>query len=720
MSESSAMAVEDLSVLASSSDQEEGNVVDNMSDEVLILHVDVGQGEAQILLERSAGKPGWCCIIDGGFATAGRGALIRYLTQLEVTIVDLMVCTHFDGDHTKGLTDLLLTHAAASEDDAKVGAPYVRTLLVRNRDKNQSKSNTKLKLLGAATKKNVAIAQAAAGAIATPRARSVVTCVFSDATALQDENDGSIALVFQFGKFRYYTAGDLPSGIELTILGTIGEIDAFKCGHHGSANSTPDALLTTCNPIVAYISTGRNSFGHPTFDIVERLAAIASPVQTFYMTNCIHNRRCVNERYSLEEASVMEAFFALDPMGKLDSMDALDPELFVSDDTYDFDVIQGWIDTVDEKLAIEADEEQRKLLAHRRRILRGMQRTAQHETRDGLKEATTGRVGGGDRYLGTIVTHVPYKDPDQDGAALFHVGYMGDHDDDQSDMFAWYRHCRGEAPRIVDDDTPWDDTLDDLIGPLTAILGRPPVDVVNAQNDFVSTHQSLSSMQGDFMTNLLQRIKENIAAQNRVQQPLQQEEKKDNDDEEQIPENPDYALLPIPDSPRDYSDLIADRYANYERFSRPTVVGLSAKDDGRVYIPFCAICDTDFDAGGVDVELLEVRDEGEPSSVHMHRMCARALSGKLDLEMWNEQDEAWADLEDAEVNDAPELVVKGLAAIAWKGLNDTWPGLLRQKFRKTKQTTPQGVRSEKDWVVAIIGAMEFEAEQSDSDADYID
>jgi competence protein ComEC len=290
-------------------EQSSKNTIDLSSPELLVLHVDVGQGESTILIERLGTNPVWCCIIDGGFGTSGRGALIRYLKAFKVSVVNLIICSHFDGDHTKGLTELLHYHAVPDEKSAEAGKPFIQKLLVRNSDLKAAKSSTKLRLLKAAGDKKVKIEQAKVGGVdILPPARSTLSCLHANSAEFLDENDGSLAFRLKFGNFSYYTAGDLPSEKELSILGEIKGVDAFKCGHHGSANSTPEGLLKSAQPIAAFISCGRNSFGHPTFDVIERLCAEKSPVQTVYMTNCIHNRRCVNDNFDNLEKEIFLSY----------------------------------------------------------------------------------------------------------------------------------------------------------------------------------------------------------------------------------------------------------------------------------------------------------------------------------------------------------------------------------------------------------------------------
>lgn len=280
--------------------------------DLLIIVVDVGQGESTIVVERTAKKDGmkptWVAIIDGGYPTAGRGAMARYLRALEIQQIDLMVCTHFDGDHTRGLTDFLAVHAIPAKkkkaereitisikpNEEPAEGFTVKTLLVRSNDHSSFKSQTKLDLLGVADTKVETIVEAADWKT-LDTGYTTITCLAQKSGSVQDENEGSIALRLEHAGLSYYTAGDLPSHLEDKIKQK--PVTAFKCGHHGSKGSTSPEFLEAIGPKYAFISCGDQGFGHPTYAVLERLLAPESTVEHVFLTNCIHNRRGANPTY---------------------------------------------------------------------------------------------------------------------------------------------------------------------------------------------------------------------------------------------------------------------------------------------------------------------------------------------------------------------------------------------------------------------------------------
>ncbi len=347
--------------------------------ELLILHVDVGQGECTLLVEWIPGdvdsevcssmKPIWVGVIDGGYATFGRGALSRYLDALGIKRVDDMFCTHFDGDHTKGLTALFKHHGEVFE---------FGNLWVRNDKETSFKSSTKLELLKHARKRCEVHAIKEDQRLKIQSDCLSVTCIHSDAKDLQDENEGSIALKIEYGDFVYYTGGDLPIEQEKRILSKCEYVDAFKCGHHGSANSTPVELIDAWRPHLAFISCGVQSFGHPTYDVMERLCAPKSSVEGIYLTNCIHNRRVVNPTYVEGEKELEGQYVSL-------------------------------------MEAVEKDKRERLGAM----LKKAKERAAEHREKK-LNETTRAFVAGSKDHLGTVALRVSAID----GRAHHYVGWM--------------------------------------------------------------------------------------------------------------------------------------------------------------------------------------------------------------------------------------------------------------------------------------------------------
>jgi competence protein ComEC len=79
---------------------------------------------------------------------------------------------------------------------------------------------------------------------------------------------------------KWLFTGDAPIAIEKKILERYPDIDCdiLKIGHHGSDTSSSYDFLKAVSPEVAIISVGaKNSYGHPSASVLERLDALEIP-----------------------------------------------------------------------------------------------------------------------------------------------------------------------------------------------------------------------------------------------------------------------------------------------------------------------------------------------------------------------------------------------------------------------------------------------------------
>ncbi|MBF0362493.1 MAG: MBL fold metallo-hydrolase [Oligoflexia bacterium] len=116
----------------------------------------------------------------------------------------------------------------------------------------------------------------------------------ASSTTSINPNSLSLAMVISYGKFKYYTGGDLTGAIkaktpdlESLVANTIGSVDVMKSNHHGSAGSNNLYFLSTLKPkhvLVTVGEGGKNLTYHlPNYNIIERMLLL-SPIKTIYQT----------------------------------------------------------------------------------------------------------------------------------------------------------------------------------------------------------------------------------------------------------------------------------------------------------------------------------------------------------------------------------------------------------------------------------------------------
>lgn len=224
-------------------------------------YIDVGQGDS--ILVTCGGE---YMLIDAG-ENDSTNTVINYLTDLNITSLDLVVGTHAHSDHIGEMADVL--NAIPAEE---VWYPDYR-----------HGTKTEEKFLTAATNCGAAIRQPKLGEVyhlgdSTVTVLGPVKCDYSSDDHYSDPNDMSIIVMIQYGENKFLFTGDLEKtdhaeGEMVDYWGADKlKADVLKVGHHGSDTSTSYYFLRAVDPTYAVISVGEgNKYGHPkqeTLDIL--------------------------------------------------------------------------------------------------------------------------------------------------------------------------------------------------------------------------------------------------------------------------------------------------------------------------------------------------------------------------------------------------------------------------------------------------------------------
>ncbi len=87
----------------------------------------------------------------------------------------------------------------------------------------------------------------------------------------EDLNEDSIVLEVEFGEFKALLMGDAGFVAESALAGHLPRVNVLKVGHHGSRTATGAAFLRAVDPQAAIVSVGRNRYGHPAPETLDRL-----------------------------------------------------------------------------------------------------------------------------------------------------------------------------------------------------------------------------------------------------------------------------------------------------------------------------------------------------------------------------------------------------------------------------------------------------------------
>jgi len=240
-----------------------------------LVFCDVGQGDAILII-----KGDKQVLIDGGSGERVLGCLAGHMPFWDRTI-EAMVLTHPEADHLTGLISVVERYNINQ---------FVANSLVNNRDLFwELRGQVAEKQIPAYSPKagdrikigdllfEVKFPQEKLGDEIVWREGAAETQVLSAQAYTGNFNQTAIVLRLVFGDFQALLTGDV--GFEQEEKIESAAVDVLKVAHHGSKYSTSKEFLEKILPKLAVISVGKNSYGHPTPEVLERLKALGVTVR---------------------------------------------------------------------------------------------------------------------------------------------------------------------------------------------------------------------------------------------------------------------------------------------------------------------------------------------------------------------------------------------------------------------------------------------------------
>ena len=225
-----------------------------------IYFLDVGQGDSQLVLLPGGVK----VLIDGG---PPNGKILEQLAKIlppTDRYIDLVIMSHPQLDHFGGLIEVLKRYRvgvflwsgregdikALSELENALQKNFVDHIILAKGDKihyRDSYFNVLMPTLKFLQSKKV--------------------------------NDSSLVLELSSKRSKTLFTGDIGINVEKELLDTYKlSVDVLKVAHHGSKFSSSANFLQVVRPRLAVIEVGKNSYGHPTRQILDRLKSIETSV----------------------------------------------------------------------------------------------------------------------------------------------------------------------------------------------------------------------------------------------------------------------------------------------------------------------------------------------------------------------------------------------------------------------------------------------------------
>ena len=223
-----------------------------------VYFLDVGQGDSTLIVTPS-GKQ---VLVDGGPGAESAAESLSGKLPLGDRSLDLVVLTHLDDDHSRGLFAILERYS--------VGA-----LMVGNR---MADSPRFIPWQAVLDRRGIPRIDVESG-FQVQLEPGVVMDVLNPQRAEgvwppEDRNNDSIVLRLVYDRARFLLAADIEAEAEGFLARNSLDLDSavLKVSHHGSGTSTTQLFLDRVSPLVAVVSAGEdNSFGHPAPNVIDRL-----------------------------------------------------------------------------------------------------------------------------------------------------------------------------------------------------------------------------------------------------------------------------------------------------------------------------------------------------------------------------------------------------------------------------------------------------------------
>lgn len=220
---------------------------------------DIGQGDGMFIETPHRVQ----ILVDGGPSAAILEKLTLDMPFYDRTI-DLLVATHPDSDHIAGLVEVLARYK-------------VKTILLPRLKKESVVYD---RLLEAVTAEGANVKEGV-GPQTIMLDQDVFFTVLNPrrGESYQETNDAGVAGILRYKTFELLLTADLGSQSEEAMIPFLpSSIDVLKVAHHGSKHSSSLRFLKHVLPRLSVISVGQNRYGHPSPDVIERLALVGSHI----------------------------------------------------------------------------------------------------------------------------------------------------------------------------------------------------------------------------------------------------------------------------------------------------------------------------------------------------------------------------------------------------------------------------------------------------------
>ena len=216
--------------------------------------VDVGQG-LSVVVESG----GHTMVVDSGSLSRNNAGEVthEFLMSMGKTAIDILVLTHLHADHVNGVEFLfsrMAIFALALADPSGSDFAHVAYEIITLANSHGTDIIYVTETIGFSL-------------------GELEVVIYPPMFEGRGENERSLSIL-TMGNITSLITGDMNMASERALLrfANLPKLDVLVVGHHGSRHSTSEELLAALSPDIAVIPVGRNSFGHPTPEVLLRLS----------------------------------------------------------------------------------------------------------------------------------------------------------------------------------------------------------------------------------------------------------------------------------------------------------------------------------------------------------------------------------------------------------------------------------------------------------------
>lgn len=242
-----------------------------MPNQLKLIFIDVGQGDSALI--HTAG--GTSLLIDGGGSFneldtryIGQSVLFPVLMHERISRLDYIIISHGDADHMYGAMTLMEI------------LPVGKVLLPGYKRAESDFSS----LIALCEKKGTEVTFVSNGDVIRLDNETDFEVLYpvNGSMDFTDLNNTSLCGMLKFKQLQVLFTGDIEREGEEIFLREHKEIDCdiLKVSHHGGKNGSSKQFIDALSPEAAVISVGRNNYGHPSHDVLNRLTSAGAKIYT--------------------------------------------------------------------------------------------------------------------------------------------------------------------------------------------------------------------------------------------------------------------------------------------------------------------------------------------------------------------------------------------------------------------------------------------------------